>query len=194
MTVGEKIKYYREMNNMTPIQLATKAELPVDNIRKYESGARNPKIEPLTKIAIALGVNINALLDIQLETVADAVPYMLKIGNIGKIEFIGEKDSNGRYTNDISIRFENKDLQKFLRTWANRIEEIDNLKKNAESTLDPDTKQYMVSRAESMEASLEAYLADSLPVVNTPDEHLSVKMLPPGLSDMLNKALNDEEG
>jgi len=119
---------------------------------------------------------------------------MLKIGNIGNIEFIGEKDSNGRYTNDISIHFENMDLQKFLRIWANRIEEIDNLKKNAESTLDPDTKQYMISRAESMEASLEAYLSDSLPVVNTPDGHLSVKMLPSGLSDMLNKALNDEEG
>ena len=32
---------------------------------------------------------------------------------------------------------------------------------------------------------LEAYLADSLSVVNTPDGHLSAKVIPSSISDML---------
>ncbi|MCR4788907.1 MAG: helix-turn-helix domain-containing protein [Lachnospiraceae bacterium] len=77
MTVGEKIKFYREARNMTVAQLSEKAELAIDNIRKYESGARNPKLDALSKTATALGVNLNTLLDIDLKTPSGCAPYLL---------------------------------------------------------------------------------------------------------------------
>lgn len=190
MTVGEKIRYYREKNRLSPIQLAENAGLPVDNIRKYESGARNPKIEPLKKIASALGININTLLDIDLKTPADVAPYLLKIGQRCGIEFIGEKNADGLYSNDISIRFNDRYIQEFLARWANRLETINNLRNEAENTLDTDTKAYMLKRADDMESSMEADLADSIPFKNTPDGTFHTNVLPQSISDMLTAQLN----
>ena len=190
MTVGEKIRYYREKEGLSTIQLATSAGLPVDNIRKYESGARNPKIEPLKKIATALGININTLLDVELKTPADVAPYLLRIGQSCGIEFIGNKNKDGLYSNDISIRFKDQYIQEFLARWANRLETIRNLRNEAEHTLDKDTKAYMLKRADDMESSMEADLADSIPFKNTPDGTFHANVLTQSISDMLTTEFN----
>lgn len=156
--IGDKIKYYRELNNLTPIQLANKAGIPVDNIRKYESGARNPKTDALTKIATALGININSFLDIKIDNATDAAPYLLNIGKTCGVRFVGKKDTNGLYDKSVSIQFENGEMQDFIIEWANRLETIKNLRESASNTLDADTKSYMQKRADDMEATLEESL------------------------------------
>ena len=56
MTVGERIKAARKSKNLTQKQLEKLCGINEANIRKYESGRQNPKIETLEKIASALDV------------------------------------------------------------------------------------------------------------------------------------------
>jgi len=60
--VGMKIEYYRKEKNISRAALSEKSGISEISIRKYESGERNPKIETLNKIAIALGVPLSDLL------------------------------------------------------------------------------------------------------------------------------------
>lgn len=58
MTIGERIKYYREMAGMTQQELATKAGVSYQAISKYENGVvTNIPTKRLQLIADALGTN-----------------------------------------------------------------------------------------------------------------------------------------
>ena len=61
MTTGERIRDLRHKAGLTQAQLAEITNLATITIRQYESGARNPQIEPLRKIALALGITVNDL-------------------------------------------------------------------------------------------------------------------------------------
>lgn len=67
MATGERIKAARKAANngkgMTQKELGQITKINEANIRKYESGRQNPKIETLQKIADALGVPVWDLLD-----------------------------------------------------------------------------------------------------------------------------------
>lgn len=63
MKTNEKIKAFRKKNNLTQKQLAEKSSIAEITIRKYEKGDRVPKLEQLTKIAVALGCSSMDLLD-----------------------------------------------------------------------------------------------------------------------------------
>jgi len=60
MTVGENIRRIRKEKGLTQKQLGELCNPPISesNIRKYELGNQNPKIETVDRIASALGVNI----------------------------------------------------------------------------------------------------------------------------------------
>lgn len=58
MTIGERIKYYREQAGMTQLELATKAGVSYQAISKYENGiVTNIPTKRLQLIADALGTN-----------------------------------------------------------------------------------------------------------------------------------------
>lgn len=63
MTVGENIKRIRKEKGYTQKELAEKCEMYESQIRKYELGKANPKIETIDKIARAFNVPIFELLD-----------------------------------------------------------------------------------------------------------------------------------
>ncbi len=63
MTVGEKIRRVRKENGLTQKQLAEKCKMYESQIRKYELGKANPKIETIEKIAKALNISTRQLLD-----------------------------------------------------------------------------------------------------------------------------------
>lgn len=65
MNIGDKIKQKRKEAEMTQVELSSKSLIPLSSIKQYESGARNPKFETLTKIAEALGVNIYELIEMK---------------------------------------------------------------------------------------------------------------------------------
>jgi transcriptional regulator with XRE-family HTH domain len=63
VNVGEKIKYFRKEQNLTQKKLGEMCGIADPNIRKYESGRLNPKIQTLKKIAKALNVSILEFID-----------------------------------------------------------------------------------------------------------------------------------
>ena len=54
MAIGLKIKEFRKKRGLTQKQLGDRCGIADSNIRKYENGQQNPKIETLRKIADAL--------------------------------------------------------------------------------------------------------------------------------------------
>lgn len=59
-----RIQAFRKEKGLSQAQLAEKAGISEISIRKYENGERNPKIETLGKIAMALNVPVSDLYDL----------------------------------------------------------------------------------------------------------------------------------
>lgn len=69
MPTGVKIKEIRQQRGLTQKQLGDMCGIADANIRKYENGKQNPKIETLQKIADALGVPVTELLNYNYDTI-----------------------------------------------------------------------------------------------------------------------------
>ncbi len=66
--IGEKIRYLRIQKNMTQKELGEKlGGIPQQQIGRWENGKSNPKLNTLQKIAAALSVNVNDLLESPLD-------------------------------------------------------------------------------------------------------------------------------
>lgn len=65
MTVGDKIRQVRKSNKLTQKQLAEISGVAEISIRNYENHKREPKLGQLQKIATALGISLDELLDIK---------------------------------------------------------------------------------------------------------------------------------
>lgn len=65
MTVGENIKRLRKERGLTQKNLGELCGIAEPNIRKYENGKQNPKLETIEKIATALGVTAFDLMGIE---------------------------------------------------------------------------------------------------------------------------------
>lgn len=63
MTIGEKIKTLRQKKGLTQKQLGDLCGMADSAIRRYENGRAKPKIETIEKIANALSVPLNKLID-----------------------------------------------------------------------------------------------------------------------------------
>ena len=66
MTTGERIKAARKAAGLTQKALGEKCQMPDSQIRQYELGMVSPKIEQLRRIAAALGVGLDAFLELDL--------------------------------------------------------------------------------------------------------------------------------
>ena len=92
MTVGEKIKTFRNIRGISQNMLGQLAGIDGTTIRKYELGSRNPKPDQLLKIANALGVSINVFTDFDIETASDVLTLLFKMddpdryGNLTEIK------------------------------------------------------------------------------------------------------------
>ncbi len=56
MTIGENIRVIRKLKKLTQQQLADKLNISLMTVRRFETNARQPKLEMIDKIAVALGV------------------------------------------------------------------------------------------------------------------------------------------
>lgn len=61
--IGSKMKHFRQQKKLTQKKLGELCGLSEGMIRQYELGLRNPKIETIQKIAVALEVSPNRLSD-----------------------------------------------------------------------------------------------------------------------------------
>jgi len=65
-SIGKRIKSYREKQNLTVEDLASRTALTEDFIRAVEDDDMYPSLQPLVKLARALGVRLGTFLDDQI--------------------------------------------------------------------------------------------------------------------------------
>jgi len=64
-TIGQKIKEWRKVKDLTQDALAKKADLPYTTLTKIESDViQNPSLQTITKIAGGLGISLDELVTI----------------------------------------------------------------------------------------------------------------------------------
>ena len=97
INIGEKIKTYRKLKNMTQEDLSKKSDLYVSTIKKYETGERKPKTDQLQKIADALGVSVTVFLDFNINTISDVLSLIIKLDEQAPLKIQSATDSNGNY-------------------------------------------------------------------------------------------------
>lgn len=155
MTTGEKIKAYRELRGWNQKTLADYSNIPVDNIRKYESGARNPKLAQLQKIANGLQISIHALIDINIETIDDIMHCLLVIASKKELVFEGEKDDSGRYiAESLKFSFKSPSLQQFMKELA----DIEQLRQDAENIQNEQVKTFALQKVNELQQKMELNL------------------------------------
>ena len=132
MTIGEKIKYARNLRGLTQKELGLKLgfdEKSADvRIAQYESGTRTPKADLLSEIANLLDVNISFLKNPSLENTETFIHLL----------FVLEQESKKHHNNNFSIisvsdelgnpqpaiQFHNHLLNEFLSEWQLRRKEL----------------------------------------------------------------------
>lgn len=60
--IADNVKLYRKKQNLTQFELAEKAELSVDSIKRIEHGSRTMSLENFMRIADALAVPLSYLM------------------------------------------------------------------------------------------------------------------------------------
>lgn len=60
--IADNVKLYRKKKNLTQFELAEKAELSVDSIKRIEHGSRTMSLENFMRIADALAVPLSYLM------------------------------------------------------------------------------------------------------------------------------------
>ncbi|MCR5778054.1 MAG: helix-turn-helix domain-containing protein [Lachnospiraceae bacterium] len=159
MTLGEKIKYYRELQQMSQENLAELSHVSVSAIRKYEAGLRFPKDAQIEKLSLALHTTPAALKETQFDSFVDLLPYFFEILRYGKVTFTGSKDENGGFNaNDISVRFNDEEMNLFLKELADKKQRCDEIRQATAQITDPPTKELMLKRLSDLETDIEEEL------------------------------------
>ena len=124
--LGEKIKHYRKIKRYSQEELAKKASLSKMSIRRYERGERQPGIEALKKIAIALDCQIS---DLQKEAIAQKLIQKYENGeNITDDELQIIKECNDQAEEDRELlRPRLEESAKTLERLQNKYNQLNNV-------------------------------------------------------------------
>lgn len=142
MTIGAKIRLYREMRGMTQVQLANVTEINVGTIRKYELGIRNPKPDQLIKIANGLGKNVSTFYDLNICTAGDIMALLIAVSENTEVTFVGDTDGDGNYkSTEVAMKFTSPHMQEIMKDWADMKHEIDLLLKKLDNVADKSLKE-----------------------------------------------------
>ncbi len=153
MTVGEKIRTFRNIRELSQKALGEFAGMNEVTIRKYEAGDRNPKPDQLLKIANALGISINVFMDFDINTVSDVLSLIFKMDEDIDISFQGKRDENGKIDPEtLSIRLNNNVINESLSKWA-YAKAL--LKKTKDAESEFPTREAYLAEVEDMEEKCE---------------------------------------
>lgn len=174
MTIGEKIRFYREKRGFTQTMLSQATGIPLGTIKKYEISNRKPKSDAMEKIALALRVSPNVFYDLKSETIGDLTALFFFLAQEGKIHFYGEKDSEGKYDiNSLTFSFDSPLLKHCLKDWADTLNIINTLRAQADTCTDETVKNMLLTRADEVQREAEYTHISSQILVpkDTPNEH-----------------------
>lgn len=177
MTVGEKIKSFRNIRGISQKALGELAEINEVTIRKYELGDRNPKPDQLLKIANALGVSINVFMDFDIVTASDVLTLLFKMDEQTDLTFDGKTDKDGKIKPDtLTIRFKHKEINERLAKWAYAKKQLDGLKSRKDDFPSVEAYEKELAELENTCEEIKQHLLDSNMVVKKDTEGIVVKM------------------
>lgn len=132
--IGETIKKYRVLRNMRQKDLSIKTGITQNNISRYENGKVNPSIGSVLKIAEALDIPINEIMDkaMPVEFQKTMKETSIKLNEAAKRQFNKAKvaileERKIKLQNQINESLEQKDLNRDL--IRNHMEKISSLEK-----------------------------------------------------------------
>ena len=107
------MKYYRGLCKMSQVDLGKVSEINTVQIKQYEEGRRNPKIDQINKIADALNVSSCAFLGTDVNTLGDIMAYIIALDEQTDFTINCEKDEEGNFLPEtISFSFSNINVNK----------------------------------------------------------------------------------
>lgn len=121
MLLGDKIRKYRKLKGYNQRQLGERVGFKPSTadvrINQYETGKMCPKADIRDKIAKVLEVDIEALSDINIQSIEDIIYVLFEME-----EYYGLKVENheGKYTLTFEASESNQDLISYLNIWASR--------------------------------------------------------------------------
>ena len=127
MTVGEKIRYYRELNGFSKRELGLRAGFSFSTasvrISQYESEQTIPREEILAKIATALNVDLSALANINISNEAELLHVFFELENKYNLKI-------DKVDKEYTLRFEDLKewhlrLQMYFEAWLNKQKQLD---------------------------------------------------------------------
>lgn len=117
MTIGENIRYYRKEKGLTQKELGNMCGINEVQIRRYELGGSNPKLETIQKIAKALNVEPYALDDRLIN---------IRIGYQTLQYLESELDRIYNYSGDISAKEKyRKEIERSILQFQNELMELE---------------------------------------------------------------------
>ena len=178
MTIGEKIKYFRNIRGISQETLGQLSGINSATIKKYEYGIRNPKPDQLLKISNALGISINIFMDFDIETVSDVLSLLFKMDEQIDMRFEAEKDEDGSYKpSTLKISFQNNLINKKLCTYMKALD----IRERLESEKDNYAEDAYIASLQQVEINIEEikqHLLDDNMVVKKGTDTLTVKIYP----------------
>ena len=124
MTTGELIRKYRKLRGLTQAQLASECGLTDSAIRNYELGNRTPSEAHVEKIAKALEMAPEALMDIPLASGREALEYLFRIDDEFGLRPRVDEDGNMSLTLDPSSKKAPK-MHAALQAWLRQLESLE---------------------------------------------------------------------
>ncbi len=177
MTIGEKIRAYRELRGINQIQLAHNSGINVGTIRKYEIGIRNPKPDQLKKIADGLGISVNILLDFDIETCGDVMALLFKLDEMIDISIEGKLGEDGKYESDsISLKLNHPTLKRAIKNWADMNKAIKKIEDAACKESNPENKKIALQGSQEIYNKFKLQAMDSDIIVTKDTSNISVKI------------------
>lgn len=179
MTVGEKIKYYRNIRGISQEMLGNLSGINPATIKKYEYGIRNPKPDQLLKVTNALGISINLFMDFDIETVSDVLSLLFKLDEQVDMRFEAEKDENGEFIpSTVKLSFQNAAINQKLCTYLKAKQIRENLENTKEKFDDENSYKETVAEIEENIEEIKNHLVDDNMVVKKGTDGITVKLFP----------------
>ena len=179
MTVGEKIKYYRNIRGISQEMLGNLSGINPATIKKYEYGIRNPKPDQLLKITNALGISINLFMDFDIETVSDVLSLLFKLDEQVDMKFEVEKDDNGEFIpSTVKLSFQNAAINQKLCTYLKEKKIIEHLETSKEKLSAKDDSKETISEMEQNIEDIKNHLVDDNMVDKKRTDRITVKLFP----------------
>ena len=120
MKIGERIRTARNNAGLSQLEVANRLGVSEASIRLYELGKRTPKPEMIERIADALDVEPQSLVEMKIESSRDALEMLFRLED----EFGAKPNDDGSLSFDAKAPGAKK-LKDALKVWAKKQEELE---------------------------------------------------------------------